>query len=287
MPGSPGEVAGIIGWPVEHSLSPLLHNAAFAAAGLDWVYVRFPVPPGAAGRAVDGMRALGIRGLNVTMPHKRDVMAHLDEIAADAGRIGAVNTIVRSADRLVGANTDAAGFIRFLERDLGVRRPRGSAVVLGAGGAARAVAVALAAEGVEEVFVAARRPEQAEEAAAVAGATPLAWEAVRLARALAGAGILVNATPATGGGLPVEIGALPREAVVVDLIYAPPHTPLVDAARAAGLRAFNGIGMLLHQAALSFELWTDVPAPLEAMSAALVGEPGRRRPPGPAPAGGD
>ncbi|MBI4729883.1 MAG: shikimate dehydrogenase [Acidobacteria bacterium] len=268
-------VAGIIGRPVEHSLSPVIHNAAYRAVGLDWVYVPFEVTAERVGDAMAGMRGLGIRGLNVTMPHKRAVMRHLDETSEEAARVGAVNTITRIGDRLVGANTDGPGFLRFLHRDAGFDPGGRRALVLGAGGAARAVAVALAAAG-SEIAISARRPGMAQDLAREAGWEAPSWTPAEIGAALSRSDLLVNATPGSGSDLPVPESAIPAGIVVVDLIYAPPATPLLESARAAGARAFNGVGMLLQQAALSFEIWTGVPAPLEAMSAALVRALGRR-----------
>jgi len=265
-------VAGIIGWPVEQSLSPAIHNAAFEAAGLDWVYAAFPVRPGEAGRAVDAMRALGIRGLNVTMPHKRDVIAALDELSPEAARAGAVNTIVAEGERLVGETTDGPGFVRFLTADAGVEPAGVRALVFGAGGAARAIVLALCDMG-GRVAVAARRRDQAEEIAAVAkDAKPVAFDAMAVDAELGHAEIVVNATPVGHAGetLPFDPARLGPRHVVVDLIYHPESTPFVRTARERGARAFNGLGMLVHQAALSFELWTGLDAPIEAMRAAVA-----------------
>ena len=263
-------VAGIIGWPVEQSRSPAIHNAAFAATGLDWVYVAFPVPPGSAPRAVDGMRALGIRGLNVTMPHKQAVIDALDELTMDAERAGAVNTIIAHGDRLIGDNTDGRGFLRALAADAGMDPAGETAVVLGAGGAARAVVDALVNAGAKHVLVAARRAEQAE---GLAGGTvaSVSFEADALAGAIAASALVVNATPLGTGGEdpPFPVETLDARHVVFDLVYHPEPTPLVRIARERGARACNGIGMLVHQAALSFEAWTGVPAPLDAMTAAV------------------
>src|SRR5206468_1010887 len=171
-------IAGIMGWPVDASLSPRIHNAAFAATRLDWVYVAFPVRPGAVVTAVNGMRALGIRGLNVTMPHKQDVIPALDDLAPEAERIGAVNTIVADGERLIGTNSDGAGFVRFLEQDAGTRPEGLRALIVWAGGSTRAVAVALADAGAA-VTVAARRLDRAEE---IAAREPAAIKAVELDR---------------------------------------------------------------------------------------------------------
>lgn len=265
-------VAGIIGWPVDRSLSPAIHNAAFQAAGLDWVYVAFPVRPGDGAGAVEAMRALGVRGLNVTMPHKRDVIAVLDALTPDAERAGAVNTIVADGSRLVGANTDGPGFVRFLERDAGVDPAGARVLLLGGGGAARAIAIALGDAGAE-VVVAARRPEQAAEVAGLAkNARHAGFSPKELDAELRDASMIVNATPVGRGGesLPFDPTSLAGKHLVVDLIYHPETTPLLHIARERGAKTFNGFGMLVHQAALSFEAWTGVEAPIDAMRAAAV-----------------
>jgi shikimate dehydrogenase len=265
-------VACIIGWPVEHSLSPVMHNAAFRATGLDWVYVPLPVPPHALPAAIEGMRALGIAGANVTMPHKLAVVDHLDEVSGEAIRIGAVNVIVRApGDRLIGANTDGAGFLRFLETSAGVRVRGKTALLLGAGGAARAVAVAFADAG-GTVVIAARDAGAGAEAAAAAGGGAAAISFDGASDAAARADLIVNATPvgSDGAELVVPADCIEPRHTVVDLIYSPPETPLLAAARSRGALAHNGLGMLVDQAALAFELWTGTPAPVEVMSAAAL-----------------
>jgi shikimate dehydrogenase len=261
-------VAGIIGWPVDASLSPAIHNAAFSATGLDWIYVAFPVHPNALGSAIQGMRGLGISGLNVTMPHKRSVIAHLDGLTRDVERVGAVNTIVADGERLIGTNTDGPGFMRFLERDVSVKPDGMRAVVLGGGGAARGVVTSMADAGID-VTVIARRDAQADEVAAVSGARTAPWGS---RSEIAGeSDLIVNATPIgrDDPSLPLDAGAVREGQIIVDLIYHPETTELVRIAIKQGARAFNGLGMLLHQAALAFEAWTGVPAPFEAMAAAV------------------
>ncbi|HJR19719.1 MAG TPA: shikimate dehydrogenase [Actinomycetota bacterium] len=261
-------VAGIIGWPVNASLSPAIHNAAFSAAGLDWIYVGFPVRPDDVAAALQGMRGLGIAGLNVTMPHKQAVIPHLDGLTPDVERVGAVNTIVADGARLIGTNTDGAGFLRFLERDVGMVPAGLTAVVLGAGGAARGIAAAMSDAGVV-VTVTARRSEQADEVAAASGASTVSWD--ERDRVAAGADLIVNATPVgrDDASAPLPTEAIGEGQTVVDLIYHPEETELVRIAAKRGARAFNGMGMLLHQAALSFEAWTGVDAPFDAMTAAV------------------
>lgn len=255
-------LACIIGWPVAHSLSPAIHTAAFDALNLDWTYIAVPVRPGNAGEGIGLLRTLGVDGANVTMPHKQAVIEFLDGVEGDAAVVGAVNTIVRAGERLIGHNTDGEGFLRFLRLDAGVDPAGADVLVLGAGGAARAVSAALVRAGAR-VTVAARRPELAKEVADLAGARESGWDEA------GPSDILVNATPAREG-LPLDRFDLSPARVVVDLIYAPPQTELVGAARDAGARAFDGLGMLLHQAVLSFHLWTGLEPPLESMRAAAM-----------------
>jgi shikimate dehydrogenase len=267
-------VAAVIGDPVDHSLSPVLHNAAFTALGLDWIYLALAVARGRVPDAITGVRALGLSGLSVTMPHKAPVAAEMDQLSPTAARLGAVNTVTRRAEELVGDSTDGDGFLAALRIDEGWDPAGRRCAVLGAGGAARAVILALAEAGAATVSVVARRPAAAEEAVALAG------PAGRVAgiAAVADAELVVNATPVgmiddrPAGGLPLELdpGWLGSGQLVVDLIYAPPSTALLEAARAAGARVANGLGTLIHQAALQSRLWTGMDPPLEVMSAAAV-----------------
>jgi shikimate dehydrogenase len=276
-PSATTTLVGVIGDPVRHSLSPLLHNTAFAALGLDWVSVAFPVPDGAAGQAVGALTALGIAGLSVTMPHKAAVARLLDELTPVARRLGAVNCIVNRDGTLTGANTDGDGFLAALARSTGFDPAGRRCLVVGAGGAARAVVLALAEAGAAEVVVVARRAEAALEAAAMAGDRGRAGSA----RDAPEADLVVDATPVGmaggNGGVPsVPAGVLVAGQVAVDLVYAPAETPWVQEAAARGVRAVGGLGMLVHQAAGQLELWTGRPAPLEAMwsAAEAAGAPG-------------
>ncbi len=273
-PSASTQVAAVIGDPVDHSLSPVLHNAAFAALGLDWVYLAFPVATGSVAGAIAGARALGLVGLSVTMPHKAPVAAEMDQLSLTATRLGAVNTVIRRGRELVGESTDGDGFLAALRTDGGWDPSGRRCVVLGAGGAARAIVLALAEAGAASVTVVARRPPTAIAAAALAG--PVG--AVSGIEAVAGADLIVNATPVgmTGppgtGDLPLGLDPawLGPGQLVVDLIYAPPSTPLLDAARAAGTQVANGLGTLLHQARLQCRLWTGMDPPLAVMSAAAL-----------------
>jgi shikimate dehydrogenase len=263
------KTAGVIGWPVSGSLSPSMHNTAFASLGLDWVYVPLPVPPGQLAAALEGLGAAGFSGLNVTMPHKTESAALAQGLTDDATRLGAVNTLVARPEGWEGHNTDAPGFATFLREDAGFDASGAEVLVYGAGGAARACALALAESGAGTVHVAVREPDRARELLTSVEGLGARLEVIRLADApRVRADLIVNATPlgTSGEGLPTPELASPT--VVVDLIYGV-RTPLVEAAVEGGCAAFDGLGLLLHQAALSFELWTGQEAPLRAMADAL------------------
>ena len=261
---------GIIGWPVAHSLSPVIHNAAFAAADLAWVYLPLPVRPGELGAALEGLRALGFAGANVTMPHKTETAELVALLSDDARRLGAVNTIVVDADGLTGHNTDAPGFERFLRRDAGFDPAGRTALLYGAGGAGRACVLALARAGASTIWIAARDPYRVDLAALVEGfatdVMPVRFDDGHRIEA----DLVVNATPLGRAGEELPLPALGPEVLVVDLLYYPSTTPLLEVGRAAGAVPFGGLGLLLHQAALSFELWTGQVAPLGVMSAAAL-----------------
>jgi shikimate dehydrogenase len=259
-------LAAVIGDPARHSLSPALHNAAFAALDLDWVYLAFDVARGAAADALAAMRVLGIDGYSVTMPHKSDVAAGVDECSPDAAALGAVNCVVNRGGRLVGHNTDGIGFVRGLRHDAGRGATGLRCAVLGGGGAARAVVRALALDGAAAVAVVNRSAPAAEIAAALAG------EAGRVGTMadVDAADLVVNATPIgmTGpevGRVPCPVDALHGGQIVVDLVYDPVETALLTAARANGAEAYTGVSMLVFQAAQAFELWTGRAAPEAAM----------------------
>ena len=283
-------VVGVIGDPVAHSLSPLLHNTAFQEMGIDWVSVGFPVPSGQAGDAMVGAAALGIRGLSVTMPHKDAVAVLVEQRTAVADRIGAVNCLVRADSQWRGDNTDGAGFVASLRR--GGFDPEGwRCLVVGGGGAARAVIAALAGAGAAEVVVVNRTPDRAVRAAALAGRAGR----VGVADDARGCDLVVNATPLGMEGVPSRHGGAPssgapagrptawpvdppllgRGQMVVDLVYHPAVTPWMAAARARGAVVANGVGMLVHQAALQLAAWTGHEVPVEAMWAVTGGPPER------------
>lgn len=264
-PGVTGatRVAGIIGDPVSHSRSPAIWNAAFRATGLDWVFAAFPVAAGQAQRALDGVRALQISGLSVTMPHKSDAALACDELTETAAALGAVNAVVARDGRLIGDSTDGEGFLRALG-DAGVTVEGRRCLVLGAGGAARAVALALGGAG-GHVVVAARRLDAAVDAAALAAGDAVALDAVSPEVPIAD--LVVNATPLgmQGEAPPFDVAELAADAVVVDTVYHPIDTPLLIAARDRGLQTAGGLGMLVQQAAISFTAFTGVVAPLDVM----------------------
>ena len=291
---------GLIGYPLGHSLSPEIHQAALAAAGLSGEYRLYPVVPGAAGqveinRLLSEMRAGKIHGLNVTIPHKQGIIAYLDRLSASAQAIGAVNTIVAQGNELVGENTDADGFLADLWQrlDIGLSaHSRINALVLGAGGAARAVVYALARYG-GDVWVAARRLEQAEQLVRTIRAVEVAdrnhaLSKIRLTglslqpdilRRIPDLNLIVNATSV--GMTPDLLSSpwpdsfpLPQGVKIYDLVYNPTQTQFVQSALCQGLPAVNGLGMLVEQAALAFEKWTahrpSRPAMSRAASRALI-----------------
>lgn len=266
-PSGSTRVAAVIGSPVTHSRSPAIHNAAFAALGLDWVYAAFEVAPGRGADAVAAVRTLGLGGLSVTMPHKLDVAAAVDELSPAAAELGAVNTVVPLGDgRVAGHNTDGDGFVDSLRAE-GVDPAGMRVVLLGAGGAARSVVVALAAAGAREIVVVNRTEVRAAEVAALAGGRG----AVGTPADVAGADLVVNSTSVgmgADGGLPCDADLLSARQVVADLVYHPLETPLLAAAAAAGATTVGGLGMLVHQAARQLHLWTGCEPPIAVMDAA-------------------
>jgi shikimate dehydrogenase len=271
-------LTGIIGWPVTHSLSPAMHNAAFAALGLDMAYVPLPVVADDLEAAVRGLRSLGFRGANVTMPHKAAVVPYLDRVSDDARLIAAVNTIVVDDGVLAGYNTDVGGFVAALREAVGEPLAGASALVLGAGGAARAAVLGLLRVGVSRCTVVNRTMSRAEElvrllqpADEAARFELVALDALTAAQ-VRGADIVVNATAlgmADSLKVPsVLVDNIQRDHIVYDVVYGRRPTMPLERARATGARAIDGLTMLVWQAALSFELWTGRAAPLEVMRSA-------------------
>lgn len=274
MPNSATRLYGLLGGSVNASPSPAMHNAAFRGLGLRAVYVAFSVSEEALGRAVEGLRALNAGGFNVTMPHKVRILKHIDELSAEAGAIGAVNTVVNCDGKLMGYNTDVDG-IRIALAKHGIKGAGGSALIVGAGGAARACLLALKEEGFATVTICNRSRARALEAERLAlrlglrpRLRPLAW--LEGARNL-DFDVLINATPLQLGLAPrITSKALAPLGAVLDLVYRPVRTPLLQLARRAHVLAIPGHEVLLAQAAKAIELWTKRKAPLEAMRRALL-----------------
>lgn len=273
------ELVACFGQPVAENPTGVMQEAAFRAAGLDWRYLTVEVSPADLANAVRGARAFGMRGFNLTIPHKVAVMEHLDAIAPEAAVTGAVNTVRRdAAGRLIGENTDGKGFLRGVRQDAGVD-PKGlRAVVLGAGGAARAIATELALAGVEDLLVVNRSVDRGEwmardlAAKTAASIRFEAWQGVY--RVPADAALFVNATsiglyPAVDDMPAVDFANASPRLLVCDAVFNPPETRLLAAARARGLAVLDGLSMLVYQGTIGFELWTGRAAPEQVMKDAL------------------
>jgi len=271
-------VYGIIGHPVKHSLSPLMQTEAFKEVGIDAVYVPFEVEPENLEEAVRGLRALSVKGFNVTVPHKERVAQLLDFLTEDAEVLGAVNTVKNENGELTGYNTDAEGFLRSLVEE-GVELSGKRALMFGAGGAARAVGYALLKGGVKFLSIVNRSFSRAKAVAELLGKRgnvlvyPLKESAVEVL--LKDADIIVNTTSVgmREDDPPLfDYSKIPKGITVVDIIYNPPETPLLKAAREKGCKTVNGLGMLVHQGAVAFEIWTGRRAPIGRMREVLEGE---------------
>ncbi len=274
------KLAFVLGHPVGHSLSPAMHQAAFAASGLNAVYLPWAVPPDRLSAAVHGLRAMeNLLGANVTVPHKEAIVPLLDGLTVEAEAVGAVNTLLPRDGKLLGDNTDGTGFLAALREDLGCEVRGLTAAILGAGGAARAVAVSLARAGARRLVLLNRSADRANRLAdLVAARIPgcevtahLLHDRWRITE-VAGIRLVVNTTSV--GLQPndpplFDYASLSASIAVCDLIYNPPETPLLQAARSRGCSAGNGLPMLVRQGALAFERWTGKPAPVQAMREAL------------------
>ena len=259
-PSGAAAVAGVTGWPVAHSLSPRLHGHWLCRHGIDGLYAPFPIAPDALEAALRGLAAAGLAGLNVTLPHKEAVCALCDRLDETAQRLGAANTLVFRPDGAIeGRNTDVFGFAESLRAH--GHGPGGTAVVLGAGGAARAAVLALQRMGYGPIRLANRTAARAEAVAAALGPGVETVPWAERAAALAGAALLVNATALGMAGRPaldLPLHDLPAQALVADIVYTPLETPLLAAARRRGCRTVDGLGMLLHQARPGFRAWFGV-----------------------------
>jgi shikimate dehydrogenase len=272
------KLAGVLGWPAAHSRSPRLHGFWLRHYGIDGAYLPLPVVPERFAGAVRSLVDLGFQGANVTIPHKEAAFALCDEVEETARRAGAVNTLVFREGRILGSNTDGFGFLESIrEQAPGWQAQDGPAVLLGAGGAARAIAAALLDAGCPELVIVNRGVERAEALARTLGGP------VRVAATppLAGAALLVNSTSLGMAGQPaleIDLAALPGHAVVADAVYVPLETPLLAAARGRGLRGVDGLGMLLHQARPGFSHWFGVMPQVDAALREFVASDIPRRP---------
>lgn len=274
------KVLGIIGWPVAHSLSPLMQNAALEAMGLDWIYVPFAVRGEELASAVAGLRALGVSGFNVTIPHKTAIIPLLDRITPEAQLMGAVNTVKREGEELVGHNTDGPGFIRSLAEDLGFDPAGKRVLVLGAGGAARAAVASLAKSGAATIAVANRGTAKAGELAETfrpffSGTqfAVMSLDMPLINGEVQNFDLLVNTTSVGMGGTTFEgldISRMNPGAYVYDMVYAPLETPLLADAGRAGLRHANGIGMLVAQGECALAVWTGMEPPSGVMGRRIL-----------------
>jgi shikimate dehydrogenase len=270
-------IFGIFGHPVEHSFSPGMHNAAFAAIGLDGCYVPFAVHPDDLGNAVKAIVPLGLCGLNITVPHKEKVIPFLDDLAYDARLIGAVNTIEVRDEKLIGHNTDGKGFLRSLREETGFRPKGKTFLMVGSGGAARAVCFELALAGAGDILLYDLDRDKAGKLGhdiRSATATRVTVTDVSSLRTLApDADCLVNATPLglkKSDPLPLSRDLMRKGQLVCDLVYNPPDTRLLRTAQSRGAKTLRGIGMLLYQGVIAFEIWTGKKAPVTVMKKALA-----------------
>lgn len=274
------KVIGIFGYPVRHSLSPLMQNAAIEALGLNYIYIPFEVKPEKLESAVNGIKALGISGVNVTVPHKETVIPFLDEIDEDAKLIGAVNTIENKNGKLIGHNTDARGYIRSLREDAGFEPKGKNILVIGAGGAARGIIAGLSMNDVSDVFIANRTIEKGTALAEEfknkfikINFVALPLSSLKDPKILSPADLVVNTTSlGLGEGAPdVEFSLTPPNTLISDIVYKPAVTPFLKMAQDAGRRTLGGLGMLIYQGAISLEIWTGQKAPVEVMMNSIRG----------------
>ena len=273
------KVVGVIGDPVKHSCSPPMHNAAFREMGMDYVYVPFWVKPENLAAAVAGFKSINVAGINITLPHKKEVLPLMDSVSQEAELIGAVNTMVFKDGMVEGHNTDARGFIASLQEE-GIDDVKGMNVVaLGAGGGAQAVVVGLALAGADRIIIVNRTQEKAVQLAEnIGGKTGVEVEGISLndkdlPEHISESDLLVSTITAgmdTSIPLVIDPDWLHKDLTVCDIVYAPPETNLLKAAAERGLRTVGGMGMLVHQGAISFHLWTGKQPPVGTMRRALA-----------------
>jgi shikimate dehydrogenase len=277
-PNYKAELVGVFGHPVAENPTIVMQEAAFGALGLNWRYLTIEVYPKDLAAAMQGLRAFNMRGINLTIPHKVAVLDYLDEVSPAAQLMGAVNTVVRQGDWLAGENTDGKGFMQSLRRDAGVDPVGKHVVVLGAGGAARAITVELALAGAARIDVVNRSVERGRALVDLLnGNTPVKAEFTPWDQTYAlpeGVEVLVNATsiglyPNVGDRPDLDYTTIRSGMTVCDVIPNPPQTPFLEQARARGARTLDGLGMLVYQGAIGFRLWTGLEAPVEVMRQAL------------------
>jgi shikimate dehydrogenase len=267
---------GVIGDPIRHSKSPTMLNRAFRERGINGAYAAFHVTGDRLGQAIEGVRGLGMRGLNVTIPHKIEVMAYLDEIHEGARAAGAVNTIVNDNGRLIGYNTDGIGYVRSLKEEVQPELEGRKIIVLGAGGAARGILWALAQEKPESILLANRTEEKAIELASSfapeLGISAIGWQELRAA--CAEADVVINTTSVgmspNVDASPIDASWLTSGSVASDLIYNPLKTAFLKQAEERGCRIHGGLGMFIYQGAYAFEYWTGESAPIDAMRSVVM-----------------
>lgn len=275
------KILGVMGFPVSHSLSPVMHNAAIAAMGLDYVYVPFPIPVEDLPAAIAGLKAIrSVQGFNLTIPHKVEVIPLLDEVLPIAKAVGAVNTVKRVGDCWIGTNTDVAGFLSPLKQ-LNCDWGNSPAVILGSGGAAKAVVAACLELGCPVIHVVGRDPRKMKKFHGAMTSQLRDYNLrvhpwTSIPHLLEVAGIIINATPigmASDPNTPIseaEMNLLPDHAIAYDLIYTPRPTKFLQIAAARGLKAIDGLEMLINQGAIGLEFWLDQPVPIEIMRQALI-----------------
>ena len=271
-------LVGVIGNPVKHSLSPVILNAAFREAKINWVYTAFETPEEKLADAVDGIRALGIAGLSVTMPHKAKVCSLLDEISDSAQTLNAVNCIVNDAGKLEGHNTDGDGFLDAVKHDAGLDVAGKKVLVVGSGGSARSIIHSLGKAGAAEIAVINRTKKKALDALELAGPVGRYVEETEIPEVVSEANLVVNATPIgmldtdDTANFPIEPNLFSKGQLAIDLIYHPISTPWMEALRDLEVEAHGGLSMLIFQAARAFKLWTGKEAPVDAMRKAAMDE---------------
>ncbi len=277
-PTAATKILAVIGDPVAHSLSPVLHNAAIRSLGLDMVYVALPVPKESLGTAIAAARDFGIVGMSVTMPHKEKIIEYLDSVTDRARLLRSVNFVYWEGDKLVGDSVDGTALVNALKIDHDVNPKNKVVAILGSGGGARAISLACAEAGAAAVYIISRNANNASAAAELAGAVGY----VGVAADVSGADIVINATPVgmsgtpLGGLSPLTSDQLQDGQFVYDIVYYPLVTPLMEIAIAKGLQCANGVGMLVHSAAVAFEYWSGFEAPIEEMQMAAKAETLRR-----------